>query len=171
MDLSQLANLGEFVGGIAVLVTLIYLALQVRHVKQTVRNAALDETAKAWRESLGLLMNNLDLFLRGAGAAGFARLSGSETLKFYLMVNQLFAYFENFFSKYHDGTIDQVEWERLNRIIVYYLAWPGMVDWWPDNRAMYTEPFAAHVAEIFEGLQDGTIERPDNDRLLRDART
>jgi len=30
MDLTQLANLGEFIGGVAVLVTLIYLALQVR---------------------------------------------------------------------------------------------------------------------------------------------
>ena len=31
MDLAQLAQLGEFLGGSAVLVTLIYLALQVRH--------------------------------------------------------------------------------------------------------------------------------------------
>ncbi len=30
MDLTQLANLGEFVGGVAVLVTLVYLAIQVR---------------------------------------------------------------------------------------------------------------------------------------------
>jgi len=30
MDLTQLANLGEFIGGIAVLVTLVYLAVQVR---------------------------------------------------------------------------------------------------------------------------------------------
>ena len=30
MDLTQLANLGEFIGGAAVLVTLIYLATQVR---------------------------------------------------------------------------------------------------------------------------------------------
>jgi len=31
MDLTQLANLGEFIGGVAVLVTLGYLAVQVRH--------------------------------------------------------------------------------------------------------------------------------------------
>ena len=30
MDLTQLANLGEFIGGFAVLVTLVYLAVQVR---------------------------------------------------------------------------------------------------------------------------------------------
>lgn len=30
MNLTQLANLGEFVGGVAVLVTLVYLAVQIR---------------------------------------------------------------------------------------------------------------------------------------------
>ena len=30
MDLTQLADLGEFIGGVAVLVTLVYLAVQVR---------------------------------------------------------------------------------------------------------------------------------------------
>ena len=30
MDLNQLANLGEFIGGVAVLVTLVYVAVQVR---------------------------------------------------------------------------------------------------------------------------------------------
>ena len=138
MDLSELANLGEFIGGIAVLVTLIYLAVQVRQVKLTVRNAPLDETAHSWRDALNLLMNNMDLFLRGGGGDESAPLSARETLKYWMMINQLFAYFENFNAKYRDGIIDKAEWERVNRIMVFYLAWPGMAEWWPNNRAMYT---------------------------------
>ena len=30
MDLTQLANLGEFIGGLAVLVTLVYLTFQIK---------------------------------------------------------------------------------------------------------------------------------------------
>ena len=37
MNLTQLANLGEFIGGIAVLVTLVYLALQVRQNTSALR--------------------------------------------------------------------------------------------------------------------------------------
>lgn len=40
MDLTQLANLGEFIGGIAVLVTLIYLAVQVRQGRNDLRLAS-----------------------------------------------------------------------------------------------------------------------------------
>ena len=45
MDLTQLANLGEFIGGIAVVLTLIYLALQVRQSADIQRQA--NELAKA----------------------------------------------------------------------------------------------------------------------------
>ncbi len=34
MDLTQLANLGEFIGGVAVVVTLVYLAVQVRDTRR-----------------------------------------------------------------------------------------------------------------------------------------
>ncbi len=37
MDLTQLANLGEFIGGVAVLVTLIYLTVQVRQTNKRLR--------------------------------------------------------------------------------------------------------------------------------------
>ena len=41
MDLTQLANLGEFIGGVAVLVTLVYLALQVRSTQRQLNDQSL----------------------------------------------------------------------------------------------------------------------------------
>jgi len=39
MDLTQLANLGEFIGGVAVLVTLIYLSIQIGQNTWTIEGA------------------------------------------------------------------------------------------------------------------------------------
>ena len=47
MDLTQLANLGEFIGGVAVLVTLIYLAVQVRQNTLSNRVSTLLEMSEA----------------------------------------------------------------------------------------------------------------------------
>ena len=44
MDLTQLANLGEFIGGVAVLVTLIYLAVQMRQSNQIATADAVAQT-------------------------------------------------------------------------------------------------------------------------------
>ena len=51
MDLTQLANLGEFIGGIAVLVTLVYLALQVRQGANAQRATADIAAAEAIQSS------------------------------------------------------------------------------------------------------------------------
>ena len=40
MNLTQLANIGEFIGGVAVLVTLVYLAIQVRLSTEIQKDAA-----------------------------------------------------------------------------------------------------------------------------------
>jgi hypothetical protein len=42
MDLTQLANLGEFIGGVAVLVTLVYLAAQIRQNTRSVQASVVD---------------------------------------------------------------------------------------------------------------------------------
>ena len=40
MDLTQLADLGEFIGGVAVLVTLVYLVIQIRQGNANSRAAS-----------------------------------------------------------------------------------------------------------------------------------
>ncbi len=46
MDLTQLANLGEFIGGLAVLVTLVYLAVQLRNSNQISTAEAVRDTVQ-----------------------------------------------------------------------------------------------------------------------------
>ena len=48
MDLTQLANLGEFIGGVAVLVTLIYLAVQMRQSNQIATADAVRDTVRTF---------------------------------------------------------------------------------------------------------------------------
>ena len=62
MDLDALGNIGDFLGGMGVVVTLVYLAAQIRqNTKQlranaeSLRTAALDETQRSinhWREGI-----------------------------------------------------------------------------------------------------------------------
>ncbi len=75
MNLQDLGNLGEFVGAIAVLVTLVYLALNIRQntaqlsqntraVQLTARQAT-EESTNRVREMLILNPELSDLYLRG----------------------------------------------------------------------------------------------------------
>ncbi len=48
MDLTQLANLGEFVGGVAVLITLVYLAVQLRQSNEMAKANAIHRAVNTW---------------------------------------------------------------------------------------------------------------------------
>ena len=58
MDLTQLADLGELIGGIAVLVTLIYLAAQVRQNTKSTRYLATQSLVAGQAESNFLMAGN-----------------------------------------------------------------------------------------------------------------
>ena len=89
MDLSQLANLGEFIGGIAVLVTLIYLAVQVRNARGQLDQQSLSTTLQtiydAWEPIY--LEENLNILRRGM--EGAADLDADERLKFNLFMMRI----------------------------------------------------------------------------------
>lgn len=159
MTLDQLANLGEFVGGVAVLATLVYLAIQTQQVKRMSLSAAYDKGADAWRDVLQPLIDNVDLYRRGA--TDYTALPGNERHRFDMLMHQLFAFLENAYAKHRTRVIDPVEWERLEHLIRWYLASPGIEAWWRRDGGLYTTPFAAHVRGVLDGFADGSVERPD----------
>ncbi len=67
MTLDQLADLGEFLGGLAVLVTLAYLAVQVRQNTHALRRSSARQTSvqnsdalRGWAESAEVLVGGFD---------------------------------------------------------------------------------------------------------------
>jgi hypothetical protein len=66
MDLTQLANLGEFIGGIAVLATLVYLAARVKQGNRLVEIQVQQETAKMSSEIASQMnLEDVEIFLKG----------------------------------------------------------------------------------------------------------
>ncbi len=68
MNLESLGNIGEFIGGLAVIVTLTYVAFQVRQGTKTIRaNSVHELTENILRASATLIEpENAEVYLRGA---------------------------------------------------------------------------------------------------------
>jgi hypothetical protein len=61
MALQDLANLGEVIGAIAVIVSLIYLAVQIRENTQAMRRAATQDIIRSLNEQTRCLVESPDL--------------------------------------------------------------------------------------------------------------
>ena len=158
MDLTQLANLGEFIGGVAVLVTLIYLTFQLRQANQMSRLAAADKLSDSLIDICRDSLEHTDLYL--AGAARYSELEPKEKLRFRWIIGIVFTYLQNFHTKYQSGGIGQAEWDQQFQTLLWYLAGPGMRDWWEESRPVYGKAFGDLVTEVLDGIRDGTITIP-----------
>ena len=158
MDVMKLGAIGELVGGVAVLVTLIYLSMQVRQANKVSRLAAADKLSDSLVEICRESLNHTDLYL--AGAARYSDLNPKEKLRFRWIIGPVFTYLQNFHTKYESGVIDRAAWEQQYQTLLWYLAGPGMSDWWEESRPVYGREFGDLVTKTLEGIRDGSISIP-----------
>ena len=125
-----LGNFGEFVGALAVIGSLVYLPVHIRHgTEQSKLNTKAVE-ATAYNQTVVEMHAWGRMVVSDPALAGFLwkamrnpeSIEGDDRIRFHgLMGNYLFA-FENLFRLYEQGMIDQELWENSisnNRMIFY----------------------------------------------------
>jgi hypothetical protein len=145
MSLSDLASLGSFVSGIAVLLSLIYLALQVR---QTKRNQQI-----AIRHSRASRIVDLQLALADpAVAAAWLHGSGSpqeitqtELSQFTNLCRALFFHFEDSFYQREEGLLNDDAFETVVAGARLSARSPGWRAAWKMARPNFGGPFLAFM--------------------------
>ncbi len=153
MDLTQLANLREFIGGIAVLVTLIYLALQVRQNSLSVETSALSSWLSS-RIAINDAFTRLDGAMLQTGFRDSRSISESDAVTFGLMIQEYFMQAQMTDLLFQRGFIPKNLWETEMGINAGLLAAPGVRQWWDaGGRGQVTAEFAA----LLESTPPGSV--------------
>lgn len=131
MTLSDLGNLGDFLGGIGVVVTLVYLATQIRQNTRVARIATLQQ----WVTTVGTVNTAISQsgdFSRiyRAGVEDPKSLEPHERTQFNMYLFQLFNTYESLFFQAEQGAIDQIFFEAKMETMRANLANPGVRGWW-----------------------------------------
>ena len=152
--LETLGNLGDFLGGVGVLVSLIYLAIQVRENTTSARNdsyQAVVSSVADWSREMSL--NDEIARILNEGAADYDALDPVEKARFNYAMSSFIRNMENVHAKYLNGAIDDVVWSGWANRVHGLLSPPGAMKWWRLNESAYSPRFRAFV--------DETRERPE----------
>lgn len=124
MTLSDLAAFGSFIGGIAVVVSFIFLAFQLRQSTHNQRTSiAIQRTALTQELSLGLFASDLPLWARG-GAVD-PTLTDEEISRYQGIVLLTLWLYEEHFYQHRDGMLDPERWAtNVNRLRAF-MTMPG----------------------------------------------
>ena len=159
MNWDVIGAIAELIGAVAVVVSIIYLARQVRQGVNSIDNATFSETATSWREVLELTTQYTEEFL--SGLTQYTSMPPVKKWKFSSVMHGQMSNFENFHLKRQKGWLDEEQAERWRQLLIWYLSWPGVEQWWEQFSQIYTVQFQKHVSEIRKGLEDGSIPKPD----------
>ncbi len=131
MTLSDLANIAEIAGGIAVVISLIYLAIQVRQNTDSIKSATLQANTALWSSLLGNVAEPGAVEAYATGLSGKRDISPLQYTQFFLLCRGLFAAFENQHDQFQRGTLDEEAYKAYERAISeQLLAFPGFRMWW-----------------------------------------
>ena len=161
MELSDLGNIGEFVGAIAVVVSMIYLAVQVRRNTQSL-DASIDHTYVdlylGWTDTFSS-ENSSEILLRGLNDPG--KLTDVEAVRFGAYMVRFIVAIEVMYSMYSRGSLSKERWDVAKIDIRAWLGTRGGSLWWKGNRIGFTVSTAKAIDEVLQHKNEQTFEISD----------
>ena len=146
MDITTLAAWGEFLGGIAVVVSLVYLASQIRQNSRLLQVSATIAIATSDRLAATTVLNEPSLArMWTLETAEFESLPEDEqtSLNAYAAL-QISTFYQNYYFR-KDGVVRDEVWKAQRRMNASLLsqAWTQKV--WSDSRYAYSDEFGEFV--------------------------
>ena len=151
MTLSELANIGEFLGGMAVIASLVYLAIQIRQNTKTVRGTTLQQNTDFWGDLFLQLADPGLTQVFAVGMPGRSDITPSIYLQFHFIARAMFLGMENQYFQFRNGILDSESYLGYEKVIRFQLlAYRGFRIHWEQNRFAYSPAFVSHIDALIE---------------------
>ena len=152
MTLEDLGNIGEFIAAVGVVVSLVYLAIQVRqntaHLGQntrSVRTSAMLEARAASTELPKMVAQDSEVArICTLGFSSPADLSSEERIRFHAILAWWFNNQESIFFLHESDAIDAIQYAPWERDLRQTLGLPGIAEWCRHSSS-FSDTFAATV--------------------------
>lgn len=152
--IQALGSLGEFVGALAVVISLIYLARQMSQNTISVRAASFNSMVQ---NSIGLLEH---AFV-DSEFAGFlhraekdpASLCPEDVIRWNAYMTAVYRHFGNLVYQYRVGALDQQMWEAYVGTLKSHLRTPSWGEWFAAHEELFSDALCLEVKRILAELE------------------
>ena len=147
MTLSEYGALGELIGGLAVIISLVYVGLQIRQSAKAGHVATAQAFAKQYSDLNQMIVDPKlgEIFVRGL--RGINGLDSGEQASFAAILSSISRTLESFFFQKDKGALDPRLFEGW---LLQYLdlhANPGVAEFWSMRKHQYSPEFVAYIGE------------------------
>jgi len=155
LNWDAIGAIGEIIGAFAVVVTLLYLARDIRQNSRSLAITALRDTTAQWNHWSEMLASSVDLAdVVARGNRDYAGLSESETLRYGAFVQSFFDNVESYRTLVVEHRVDR-DLSVLTSIVARRIRIAGFAACWDAFRADYADEFASWIDGIRREAGEG----------------
>lgn len=162
MNWDAIGAMSEFTGAVAVVITLIYLAIQIRQNTRAIRLDTGHAITEEFRSMFALMAENKELAeLVHRAASDPACISGADKVRYYGLNGNFLRALENAYIQWSEGALDLRHWAGMKRMLTDYGKLPGFREFWPHRKHWFSEDFQQFMeAEILIAGDSSSVPLP-----------
>src|SRR4026208_2014128 len=136
LNWEAISAIGQIVGAFAVVISLIYVAREIRRNARAERLAQMD-TVIRWLGELVAHPHLTELYYRGIH--DFESLEGADLVGFSALLGQGFRILEDSYYLQAEGQLEARVWHGYKALMRDVIAYPGVQAWWRSRSHWFSE--------------------------------
>jgi hypothetical protein len=148
-----LGNLGDFLGGVGVLGTLLYLAYQIRQNTRSIETSAFQAALSDVTSTMQGVAHDPEMArILFDGHRDFLSMNRDERRRYAVLVSIMLRRYENLVFQTRQGNLDPALWSGLEHELRQMFALPGTQAWWSRARESFNQDLQHYIGdEILRG--------------------
>jgi len=158
MNWDAVAAIAQLVSSVAVVLSVLYLGIQVHRSTRVAMLATQDAAATAMRDVTKPFMENAELErIWRVGLEDLSALSVEDRARFFHATYQFLKAFETIHFHYVYGLMDRQLWEGWHGLLRHYVAAPGIAHYWKLRPEVFSERFRKFVNALEPPPEQRTV--------------
>jgi hypothetical protein len=145
MSIQDWSSIAEIVGAIAVVVSLLYLAIQMRSQNREARLSTINSSLAEWNSLLALVADSSELASIWNRGLKNEELSEDEEVRFRAFANSYLRVVEGLYLQHLEGRLDDRIWHGISKGTTDMLAATGLHRFWSHRQDWYSSEFREFV--------------------------
>jgi hypothetical protein len=131
MTMQDWGAVSEVIGAVAVIITLIYLAVQIKQNTSQIRNEGHARITESYNDIISQLLADNDLFtLVIRGCQDWEQLTAFEQSRFHLLFHEHLMHLRMAYQLKSKDAIDEDVYDTIEDLHINVMANPGALVWW-----------------------------------------
>ena len=161
MNWDAIGAIGEVVGAVAVLATLLYLGKQIKNNTKEVRADNVHRVTDSFNAiNLTIFQNEevAELWLKGI--TDYSSMSDTEKLRFDFGWLSAFRVYDSMYYQVQSGTGETELFQTELATLKWFFSYPGARDWWRSQKFALSPGFREYVDKAVAEMEDAPSDRP-----------